>query len=65
MKVACSICNEELDTNTMSTYVKVVGWVEWKADRAVGSVKHPSAPVGYAHKICIESPKSRDQVPLF
>lgn len=65
MKVACSICNEQLDTTTMSTCVKVVGWVEWKGDRAVGSIKNASAPVGYAHKMCIESPKSRDQVSLF
>lgn len=65
MKVACSICNEEIDTATMSTYVKVVGWVEWKGDRATGAVKNPSSPVGYAHKMCVDSPKSRDQVTLF
>lgn len=65
MKVACSICNEMIDTTTMSTYVKVVGWAEWKNDRVIGNIKNPSTPVGYAHKSCVESPKSRDQIALF
>lgn len=65
MKVTCSLCGEELDTAIMATVVKVVGWVEWKGDRVVGSVKNPSAPVGYAHKMCVESPQSRDQITLF
>jgi len=65
VKVLCSVCNEELDTATMSTCVKVVGWVEWKSDRAVGAVKNPSAPVGYAHKMCVDSPQSRNQITMF
>jgi len=54
-----------IDTATMSTYVKVVGWAEWKNDRVIGNIKNPSTPVGYAHKTCVESPKSRDQIALF
>jgi hypothetical protein len=65
VKILCSICGDPLDTAMMTTYVKVVAWVEWRGERAVGTVKNPSAPVGYAHKMCVESPKSRDQVPLF
>jgi len=52
----CSLCNGDLNTETMATVARVVGWVEVKGDKFVGVVHHPSNPVGWAHKVCIESP---------
>ena len=65
MKVKCSLCNDELDTEIMPTVVKVVGWVDIKAGKISGNVRTPSEPLGWAHKICVDLPKHANQNTLF
>ena len=53
--VMCSVCNEQLNLDTMNAMVKVVGWVELKAGKPIGKILNPSGGLGYAHKVCIET----------
>jgi len=65
MKVQCSLCNEDLDTEVMATVAKVVGWVDYKSGKYTGNVRNPSASLGWAHKFCVDSPKYINQDSLF
>ncbi len=61
MKLNCSICGEVIDTDTMKAMVKVIGWVEMKASGPGGTIKEPSEPLGWAHKVCIDTTPGLDQ----
>ncbi len=63
MIIRCSVCDHELNIYTQTTVAKVVTWVEYKNDRFVGQIIKPSAPVGYAHKVCIEGQSIHDGAP--
>lgn len=57
MKVNCSICQTEIDTDSMATVAKVIGWVEYKNGSARGTIKDASSPLGWAHKVCVDTTK--------
>jgi hypothetical protein len=63
MKVTCSICNTGLDTLNTAYCVKVVAWLEHKDGKYLGAPRNPSAPLGYAHKICTETRNAFDDAP--
>ena len=63
MIIKCSVCNEELNLYTQTCVVKVVTWIEYKNERFVGQVIKPSAPVGYAHKVCVDGKSINDGAP--
>jgi len=54
VKVTCSICNTDFDTLNTSYAVKVVSWIEHSNGRYIGAPKHPSTPLGYAHRVCTD-----------
>ena len=56
--MTCSICNTDFDTLTTQYAVKVVAWIEHSNGRYIGAPKHPSAPLGYAHRVCTDGNKA-------
>jgi hypothetical protein len=63
MKVTCSICEQEIDTTNHAYSVKIVAWIEYRDGKYLGTPKKPSAPLGYAHKICTEVRNQFDDAP--
>jgi hypothetical protein len=47
----------------MKAAAKVSGWVEWKNNRPHGQVRDSSAPLGWAHLVCLSS--TPESVSLF
>lgn len=64
MKVICEACGEEIGHGQSYAH-KVIGWVEVKNGKASGNVVKPSAPLGYAHKICLQTRKMEEGPSLF
>lgn len=63
MKVTCSVCNTDFDTVNMAYSVKIVAWVEHLNGKYIGSPKHPSTPLGYAHAVCVDLSRATDTPP--
>lgn len=47
----------------MKAAAKVSGWVEWKNNRPHGQVRDSSAPLGWAHLVCLST--TPESVSLF
>lgn len=60
----CEVCDTEI-TPGQTMVQKVVGWVEVKGTKLVGSVMKPSHALGYAHKICLSTKKADEQPTLW
>ena len=63
MKFNCSICNTEIDPYNHTYSVKVLAWIEYKDGKYSGTPKNPSAPLGYAHKVCTDTKNAFDDSP--
>jgi hypothetical protein len=50
----CDFCHQELDPTAPGSMRKVIGWVEARGGGGANHVADKSAPLGYAHKICLE-----------
>ena len=59
----CSICNAEINPHHHTYSVKILAWVEYRDGKYIGSPHKPSAPLGYAHKVCTESKNAFDDAP--
>jgi hypothetical protein len=63
--IICEVCDEEIG-NGQAYANKVIGWVAVKNGKQTTALTRSSAPIGYAHKICLEMGKeSRNDVGLF
>jgi hypothetical protein len=66
MRVVCEVCETPMNSTDAGVVHKVIGWIAVKNGRAGGSVIRPSAPLGFAHKICAElGHEPREQNSLF
>jgi hypothetical protein len=61
--IICEVCNNEIGQGQSFAH-KVIGWALVKNGKQTNTITKSSAPIGYAHKICLEG-KSRDDVGLF
>lgn len=63
--IICEVCNEEIGEGQSYCH-KVIGWVALKGGKQTNTITRTSAPLGYAHKICLETGgQSRNDVGLF
>lgn len=60
--IICEVCEHEIG-NGQAVVHKVIGWIEVKNGKRVGSVMKPSNALGYAHKVCVQLGQSRDDSP--
>jgi hypothetical protein len=63
--IICEVCQHEI-AQGQSVVHKVLGWVVVKNNKQTGNVLRPSQPLGYAHRICLDTSEvSRQQDTLF
>lgn len=62
--IICEVCENEIG-NGQAVVHKVIGWIEVKNNKKVGSVIKPSHTLGYAHKVCVQLGQPRDEATLF
>ena len=64
MHIICEFCNQPIEPTHAQVH-KVLGWANTKNGKATGQVSRLSAPLGYAHKVCLETKPADDQISLF
>lgn len=52
--IICEVCNQEIGHGQAVAH-KVLGWVQVKDGKRVGSIMKPSGVLGYAHKVCLDT----------
>jgi hypothetical protein len=63
--IICEICNNEIGQGQAIAH-KVIAWAVVKNGKQTTTVTKASTPLGYAHKICLETGgESRNDVGLF
>lgn len=52
-----------IDTVSHTHYIKVLGYVEYRNDKMIGTPKRTTGALGYAHKTCVDGTSIWEDAP--